>query len=488
MSSASERAEYDETSGASDSDRKSPQTSVSIDWVLTQTGPLVDGSVASMKFRENIESAAVSLVELEAWVLQALRRPLQQERVHACQDLIQAVGKRLGLKVHYGAYSREARGWLPFDGLWWLDSKHFVALNVHARRLQDLDPNLIEANLDKVRELGGAFAQAQASVVLVLAEGYGADLEPALRSPAAVRSIRILGVDTLFDIARMYTEGALSAPQLPILFSPFDSMRMGQVVDFLESFVSRYEEGPESLLQTEAGPVLSLSTTDREAPHLRVLEADPTGDPLAAAAIAGAEESKSPDLKALPTVDRKIRLETLREVYGLFKAGRHSECLPLLEKFLSVEGNNPRAWEIYGDLCMKMQRRGEAIHAYGRVLSLAKPTRRISYRLASFHEQAGDLRAAIGVLESFVVASPESGREVRWSIARMLERAGDYHGCVHACDQLLAQGPWDRAVVELQEKCRKKVSSGEASTLGWQKEIGGRIRNWMSGFLIKPGS
>jgi tetratricopeptide (TPR) repeat protein len=438
--------------------RPVPQTSVSIDWILAQVGQLADGSVATLRFRENIESAAVTLVDLEAWALQSLQPP--RDTLHRCalQDLVHTVAKRTGMQVQYGNYDRQGRGWLPFDGLWWLDSRNFVCVNVYADRLTKLDLEQLLNQLNGVHALGGIFAESMGTVVLVLAAGYSAELEPVLRSHAATESVRLLGIDTLFDIARMRAEGALSMAQLPVLFSPFDSTRLGQVVDFLERFVSRCEDSgyTPAELPAEASPACEPRKAAEGARTLQAAVAQAERSIRTEPAVARAEPACEPPA-AGPGPERAARLEMLREVLGLFKAGKHSECLPLLEKFLSIDESNPRAWEIFGDLSLKTGRHGEAIRAYGRVVALAPPSRAISLRLANLYENQGDLREAVRVLEAYSRAMPAEAREVRWLIAQLLARAKDYRSSLRLCEQLLNEGPWDRAVVELRDQCRRTI-------------------------------
>lgn len=472
--------------------RRAPQTSVSIDWVLAQTGALVDGSVASLRFRENIESAGVSLMELEAWVLQALQKGDDEGYRHAVQDLVHAVAKRLGLKVQYGNYDRRAKGWLPFDGLWWLDSRSFACVRVHPRRLTALDLDEVIGSLERVRELGGIFAEARGTVVYVLAEGYTADLEPKLRSHAALESIRLLGVDTLFDVARMHEAGVLSTAQLPVLFSPFDSMRLGQVVDFLERFMSRFEESAEAS-QGVAGAAHSGFETVRdartgaEAPKLRVV-AGGKKDEAARPPAPGAAGAVRP-VETVPGVDRRQRLEMLKEILSLFKASRFAECLVLLERFVSIDDSNPRAWEIYGDLSLKTGRHGEAIRAYSRVLSLAPPNLTLAMRVSRLYETQGDIREAVRVLEELACADPKGARDARLAVARLLSRAGDARGTVSVCDQLLAGGPWDREIVELREQSLGIAGKGSprsqpAPIAGAAPvAVQGKLDRWLGGLL-----
>ena len=467
--------------------RPVPQTSVSIDWILAQVGQLADGSVATLRFRENIESAAVTLVDLEAWALQSLQSPRDSLHRSALQDLVHTVAKRAGMQVQYGNYDRQARGWLPFDGLWWMDSRNFACVNVHADRLTKLDLEHLLNQLNGMHSLGGIFAESRGTVVLVLAEGYAAELEPVLRTHAAMESVRLLGIDTLFDIARMRVEGALSLAQLPVLFSPFDSTRLGQVVDFLERFVSRCDDAGYTAAELPAGDTLACAAP-RVAEGARPVLA--AAEPVERAVRSGADpavrsepvaEAAAMPAAAGPGPDRAARLEMLREVLGLFKAGKHPECLPLLEKFLSIDESNPRAWEIFGDLSLKTGRHGEAIRAYGRVVALAPPSRAISLRLANLYENQGDLREAVRVLEAYARAVPVEGRDVRWLIAQLLARAKDHRSSLRLCEQLLNEGPWDRAVVELRDQCRRMLQPTVKAPPARRAVAG--LRHWFGSLL-----
>ena len=92
-------------------------------WVATAgSGRLTDGSGTSRDLRELLR--IVDLEQLRRFAAQCLESKAQFAGL-ALQDVINAVGERLGFVVDYGAYQGTSKS-IGFDGLWSVGDEHIV--------------------------------------------------------------------------------------------------------------------------------------------------------------------------------------------------------------------------------------------------------------------------------------------------------------------------------------------------------------------------
>lgn len=447
------------TGGAPATRLQSTPPAVTLRWLLGLSGRLSDGSNESIRFRENIESPRIRLLELQAWTAEALGGPPDEQHLYALQDIINSLGTRLGFQIEYGSYSTERSTWMPFDGLWRLSEDLYMAVEIFSEPLERID----FARLDRdLRALSRNPALGQATVVacFVLCQGASPGIWNEIRSSSLHDRIRLLPLGTLFELLRMDTEGVLSRRQIPVLLRPLNPLGVNDVLGFLEEFITAYQE-PQ-------------------------IAAEPS------APVAPPEVGAAPEVPQVPPPPPAP--PALEEILEHYAQGSQEQARQHLTQYLATHPEDPQAWETAGDWALTAGDEDAAIRAYRASLSREAGRTGPVVALASIYRSQGEHPTALKVLDGAggldaatpvllercrllleiqsyeeaeqvaQVAHAASGGAPALKLLGMARAGkGDHSGAVAALQMAADQAPGDPDVDELLRLSREELELGESS-------------------------
>ena len=204
----------------------------SLDWLLSLAGELKDSSEASARFRQSIESERVNLADYKDWISEALDGSGVQ-MAHSFQDLINALGRRLGAEVEHGSYREHESDQEGYNGLWGIgmgryiivDSTSTHAYSVSSARLESLiaevgsRKNTHPDNVAGLIVMGGADPGVMADAV------YGQGLQ---------NKVRVIVWKDLVRLIELRAEGVLTGDQIANLLFPFEAIDIGKMLSIIE--------------------------------------------------------------------------------------------------------------------------------------------------------------------------------------------------------------------------------------------------------------
>ncbi len=85
--------------------------------LLNSVEELRDNSEASRAFRKSLQDEGKNFETFAKWIVESLSATDWQAK-RALQDIVNALGKKLGFRVEYGTYERADGSGITFDGFW----------------------------------------------------------------------------------------------------------------------------------------------------------------------------------------------------------------------------------------------------------------------------------------------------------------------------------------------------------------------------------
>ncbi len=385
-----------------------PGGTVTLAWLLGLTGELEDGHPNSLRFRENIESPNIRLGELEAWLEEAVARRRELQYLYALQDLVVSLGRRLGFSVTYGSYE-DGNPLLPFDGLWRIDTDLFATVSVFSEYIEALDLDELASQAATLKKNNPILNSAALVHLLVPCREYAASLPDEIRKGPLPLECRILPLETILELARLLTEGVLSAAQLPPLFRPFDAVGIHDTLLFVEEFIAAYEQ-PESGTQ---------------------------------AAAAAAEEDTLPSLA-------QIRKE--------LEDGNPEIGMELLQRYADLHPDDSEAWELLGDLLIQQDRLDEGLERYNAILARDHTRADVLSKLLLVLRRERRHAEAIEIIDFFISRQksplPDTLRLVRADFLLKLNRIQD---ALETLEGISDSGRDDEEFLHLMARCLERL-------------------------------
>ena len=160
---------------------------------LPNSRVLKDGSEASKRLREYLETADLELIE--SWVSQVLQSG-SDGRV--LQDIVNALGVRRGFNVEYGLYQGR-QGAIGFDGYWWLPGLNLIVECKTTDAYRISTDTLVKYANELEHERG---LVSTPDILIVVGRVDTGDIEAQIRGSRRDDSIRVIGVESLLDLTR----------------------------------------------------------------------------------------------------------------------------------------------------------------------------------------------------------------------------------------------------------------------------------------------
>jgi hypothetical protein len=198
-------------------------------------GDLRDNSEPSEQFRQLLREEAEP-PHLYSWAKQCLEKPADKafpDAARALQDIMNAVGLKLGLTCDFGRYQGAPNAPEP-DGIWRSPSGSLFAVeckssgDVHLIRLQDL-----ERRRNFVAERYGIALRSVSTLIIVGAHDTS-ELEAQIRGSASIETTRVIGIHALLNMMMLWDDSAESPQERERFYNilkPAHYTRLDRIVE-----------------------------------------------------------------------------------------------------------------------------------------------------------------------------------------------------------------------------------------------------------------
>jgi hypothetical protein len=204
------------------------------------TGKLTDGGEASREFREFLAYVPPDL--LARYADECLSTSFQNSGF-VLQDVVNEVGRRLGLKVENGRY-HGMTGTPGHDGLWHTPDGHVIVTEVKTTDAYRIDLGRLAAyRQDLAGE--GMLNLDRSSILIVVGRQDTGDLEAQVRGSKQAWDIRLISVDALLRLMRVRTEleDPRTMQQIAGVLIPQEFTRLDSIIDLVFSTAEKVQEG-----------------------------------------------------------------------------------------------------------------------------------------------------------------------------------------------------------------------------------------------------
>ena len=217
-------------------------------------GKLRDGGPGSAEFRELLSMVPSRM--LESYAGDCLDETFPDSGL-ALQDIVNEIGRRLGLSVSDGRY-RGTSGQSGHDGVWRLPSGHAIVVEVKTTDAYRINLNIL-AGYRKGLVTAGTVSEDASSMLVVVGRQDTGDLEAQIRGSRFAWDVRIVSVQALVRL--MLVKEELENPtivnRIHQILVPREFTRLDEIVDVLFSTAAdlKPEEEADAVgLGEEVGP------------------------------------------------------------------------------------------------------------------------------------------------------------------------------------------------------------------------------------------
>ena len=207
---------------------------MSLEFLLKITGDLVDDG-ASVRFRVAIEDSSISQEYLEGWVKECIEKSGEKFN-KALQDVVNAVGKRLGFDVAYGLYKGKPNA-IGYDGLWKSPATDKnIVVEVKTTGVYAIEPDTVAGYISRLVEQGEEIRQDNIFGLYVVGSDWK-KIETQIRGSQQVNRLRVISCEKLLRLLRLKQDSGLKHEQVVSLMLPFDNINIGNLLDVIESII-----------------------------------------------------------------------------------------------------------------------------------------------------------------------------------------------------------------------------------------------------------
>jgi len=192
-------------------------------------GKLLDSSMASVQFREYLQTIPRDLISEHA---EECMQEGFENSPQALQDIVNEIGRRLGLEVRHGLY-RGKKGYPGHDGLWFgsqnnafvVEVKTTDTYRINLGRIDGYRESLIES---KKLDLDKAY------ILIVLGNLQTGDLEAQIRGSKQAWHTRIIGINALLKLLELREMmDNLDADRITQFLKPIEFTRLDALLDLV---------------------------------------------------------------------------------------------------------------------------------------------------------------------------------------------------------------------------------------------------------------
>lgn len=200
-------------------------------WLSAAGGRLTNGSEASTQFRRFLQ--VISFDSLDAFIHQCLvSKHIQRGLI--LQDLMNAVGSKLGFVVRQGLYrgTSEEPG---YDGIWKAPTDGFSLIVEIKRSGAYTVPLRIAADYRERLVARGDLDNANSSILYVIGDESPIELEDQIRGSEYARTTRVVSIEALLRLLKIRRDMEEDADLEKVfkLFRPIEYIRIDSIVDLV---------------------------------------------------------------------------------------------------------------------------------------------------------------------------------------------------------------------------------------------------------------
>lgn len=228
-----------------------------IDSLLSLTGDLKDGEESQGKFRNFLSKEDLTLQDLESWINDCLESTGSNYN-RALQDIINAIGERLGFSVDYGFYQGR-QGEIGYDGVWaYPDENVKLVIETKKTTANEIDTNQV---VDYIQELEAA-SDTEENVygLFVIGKDNINTVVNTIRGSPHRGSLRIVPVPKLLTLLDLKQKASLRDEQIVKLLLPLNKLLLPLIFfDYLQKYskMDQIELGEELRRAYRAGEELA---------------------------------------------------------------------------------------------------------------------------------------------------------------------------------------------------------------------------------------
>jgi predicted transport protein len=216
---------------------------ISLDFLLNATGKLQD-TEAARRFRASIEDEeTVGIDDLERWIDTCLTKSGPPYNF-ALQDIVNAIGKRLGFEVAYGLYQGRP-GKTGYDGLWGSVLGKHIVVDTKTTGAYTIDPGQIMGYIDQIAaKQQEEITAANTFGLFVVGRFDSGPLENSIRGAGLQNKLRVITCSDLLKLLQLKQRNNLTHEQVLRLILPFDNVNVGQLLQVIETIITVQTTGP----------------------------------------------------------------------------------------------------------------------------------------------------------------------------------------------------------------------------------------------------
>lgn len=221
----------------------------SLDDLRSLYGELKDGEESSRRFREFILKDKWNLDHFKFWVKESMQKKFNRE----FQDIVIALGKRLGFDPEFGHYTG-AQERIGYDGIWKNAQGLVLILETKLGSWIRYDVNQLGGYIDSVAKERGI---ADDKIYGLYAVGDPSDLgslADQVRGSKYSGKIRIISSEDLLKLANFCKDFGLKNEQVAPLLVPIDAVNVGELIDIIETMIQ------EEAIRKETPPLIPSPT------------------------------------------------------------------------------------------------------------------------------------------------------------------------------------------------------------------------------------
>ncbi len=216
---------------------------ITLDFLLNATGNFQDAQ-AYQRFRTSVEDeVAVTVEDLEQWIETCLTKSGQQYNF-ALQDIVNAIGKRLGFEVIYGLYQGRP-GEIGYDGLWSSITGKHIVVDTKTTGAYTINPGQIIGYIDQLVASEEEIGAPDVFGLFVVGRFDSGPLENSIRGAGLQNKLRVITCGDLVKLLQLKQGNNLDHEQVLRLILPFDNVNIGQLLQVIETIITVQTAGPE---------------------------------------------------------------------------------------------------------------------------------------------------------------------------------------------------------------------------------------------------
>jgi hypothetical protein len=208
-------------------------SAITLDDLRLLCGELKDDADSSKRFREFILEEKWKLSDLDGWIKQAILKKFDKE----FQDIVVALGKRVGFTPEFGRYEHGGQGRIGYDGIWRNAEGLVLVIEAKLGSWIRRDVGQLGSYIEGVASQSNISGEKVFGLYVVGDPSDLSALADQVRGSKYSGKIRIISSENILKLTQFYEEFGLRNEQAAKLLVPIDSVNVGELVDLIETVI-----------------------------------------------------------------------------------------------------------------------------------------------------------------------------------------------------------------------------------------------------------